>query len=100
MEKLYLPGYINPEKIQIAKRFLIPRQIKENGLKAKYLIFTKKVIDIIISDYTMEAGVRSLERNIAKICRKVAREFASEENKKKVSISTKNIREYLGPKNI
>lgn len=100
MEKLYLPGYINPEKIQIAKRFLIPRQIKENGLKAKYLIFTKKVIDIIISDYTMEAGVRSLERNIAKICRKVAREFASEENKKKISISTKNIREYLGPKKI
>lgn len=100
MEKLFLPGYINPEKIQIAKRFLIPRQIKENGLKAKYLTFTKKAVDVIISDYTLEAGVRALERNIAKICRKVAREFASEENRKKTSISTKNIREYLGPKKI
>ncbi len=100
MEKLYLPGYINPEKVQIAKRFLIPRQIKANGLKAQYLTFTQKAIDIIISDYTMEAGVRSLERNIAKICRKVAREFASEEKKSKTSISGKNIIKYLGPKKI
>ena len=100
MEKLFLPGYITPEKIQIAKRFLIPRQIKANGLKTKYLTFTKAAVDIIISDYTMEAGVRSLERNIAKICRKVAREFASEKIKEKVSISVNNVVKYLGPKKI
>ncbi|MEA1985986.1 MAG: endopeptidase La [Candidatus Marinimicrobia bacterium] len=100
MEKITLPGYINPEKVQIAKKFLIPRQIKGNGLSRKNLKFTDSAIDEIISNYTMEAGVRSLERNISKICRKVAREFASNQDKLKVSLSTKNLVKYLGPKKI
>lgn len=100
MEIIHLPGYINPEKVEIARRFLIPRQIEENGLKRKNIQFSDSVISKIIDHYTFESGVRSLERHIAKICRKVARTIASTELENKISISQKNLEFFLGPRSI
>ncbi|MDZ7797672.1 MAG: endopeptidase La [Candidatus Marinimicrobia bacterium] len=98
VEVIRMPGYITPEKVQIARQFLIPRQIKQNGLDRKKIRFYSKSVENIIEDYTMEAGVRALEREIAKICRKTARIFAKGDNNKKVNISGKNLHEFLGPK--
>ncbi|MFO7841723.1 MAG: endopeptidase La [Fidelibacterota bacterium] len=100
VEVIRMPGYITPEKVEIARQFLIPRQIKQNGLDRKKIRFYPKSIESIIEDYTMEAGVRALEREIAKICRKTARIFAKEDDNKKVNISGKNLHEFLGPKKI
>ena len=96
MEVIELPGYISEEKVQIAKQYLIPRQIEENGLKKSYLKFQPEAIEQIISNYTDEAGVRNLEREIARICRKVARQYA-EGNRTPVTITPENITSYLGP---
>ncbi len=100
MEFITMPGYITPEKVQIAKQFLIPRQIKQNGLTRKQLHFSPKSIDIVIDHYTMEAGVRALEREIAKVCRKTARLFANEENHEKIIFNNENIETFLGPEKI
>jgi ATP-dependent Lon protease len=96
MEVIELPGYISEEKVQIARQYLIPRQIEENGLKKRYLKFRLQAIEQIISNYTDEAGVRNLEREIARICRKVARQFA-EGNRAPVTIAAENVTTYLGP---
>jgi ATP-dependent Lon protease len=96
MEILRLPGYTEEEKLQIALRHLIPKQVKENALSEKYISFTKGAIKKIISLYTRESGVRNLEREIASVCRKVARKVA--EGKEKPSkITSQNIEKYLGP---
>ncbi len=100
MEVIQLPGYITDEKLQIASQYLVPRQINENGLKNKHLGFTKTGIEEIIIYHTREAGVRNLERAIGKVCRKVAREVASEKNGKRISVSKKNMSEFLGPRKI
>jgi len=85
MEVLRLPGYIDEDKLEIAKRYLIPRQKEENGLKGSQIRFTTSAIRKIISDYTREAGVRNLEREIGSCCRKVARLIAEGKiGKKKV----------------
>lgn len=94
MEVISLSGYTEEEKIHIAKRYLIPRQIKENGLKNSDIIFTDEAIRVIISQYTREAGLRNLERQIANVCRKVARKKA-EGNKKAVKITDKDVSKYL-----
>ncbi len=99
MEILHLPGYTEEEKLQIAFRHLIPKQIKENALNPKLISFTKGAIKKIISLYTREAGVRNLEREIASVCRKVARRVA-EGKKDKTRIASKNIESYLGPPKI
>ncbi len=96
MEIITLPGYIIQEKLEIAKNFLIPRQVKENGLSKKLIKFTDNAILEIVNDYTREAGVRNLERSIGSICRKVARKVA--EGRKTLSIINKgNVKEFLGP---
>jgi ATP-dependent Lon protease len=96
MEVIELPGYISEEKVQIARQYLIPRQIEENGLKKRYLKIQPQAIEQIISNYTDEAGVRNLEREIARICRKVARQYA-EGHHTPVTITPENIASYLGP---
>ncbi len=97
MEVLQLPGYVPEEKIIIAKNYLIPRQIRENGLKEEYIKFTNSGILTIISDYTREAGVRNLEREIANICRKVAKQFLLK-GEKYIKIDKNSVSKYLGPK--
>jgi len=96
MEVLKLLGYALDEKIKIAFRFLIPRQLEAHGLVGDQLTFTRVAIKRIISDYTREAGLRNLEREIATICRGVASKIAQEETKK-VMIKVKDIARYLGP---
>jgi ATP-dependent Lon protease len=99
MEILQLPGYTEEEKLQIALRHLVPKQIQENALSSNYISFAKGAIQKIISLYTREAGVRNLEREIASVCRKVARKVA--EGKEKISrITSQNIERYLGPPKI
>lgn len=100
MELITMPGYITPEKAQIAKQFLVPRQIEKNGLNKKQLTITSQAISTMIENYTMEAGVRSLEREIAKVCRKSARQFAKDETREKITLNATNIEEFLGPKKI
>ena len=96
MEILQLAGYIEDEKLAIAKNYLIPRQIGENGLDPSALSFTDEVIREIIRSYTREAGVRQLERELGTVCRGVATRVA-EGSKEKTVIEKESIREYLGP---
>ncbi len=95
MEIITIPGYTEVEKLQIAKRHLLPKQLKEHGLKKSSLQVRDDAMMSIIRYYTREAGVRELERQIAAICRKAARLIVSEE-KKRVIITEKNIEEFLG----
>jgi ATP-dependent Lon protease len=78
MEVITLAGYTEEEKLEIAKRYLVPRQIERNGLRRSWISFSDRALKAIISDYTREAGVRDLERQIGTVCRKVAREIAEE----------------------
>jgi ATP-dependent Lon protease len=95
MEVLDLPGYITLEKIEIAKRYLLPRQLEENGLGVGAIQITDVAFRHIAVSYTREAGVRELERKIAAICRKVARRHA-QGGKRRVKVTEKNVRKYLG----
>jgi ATP-dependent Lon protease len=99
MEVLNLPGYTEEEKLQIALRHLIPKQIKENALSNKWISFTKGAIKKIISQFTREAGVRNLERDIASVCRKVARRVA-EGKKTLTKVTSQKIEGFLGPPRI
>ena len=99
MEVLRLPGYIQEEKLEIAKTYLIPRQRDENGLKRSQIRFTDRAIKKIISEYTQEAGLRNLEREIGTCCRKVARMIA-EGSRHKVIVDAGNVHELLGPQKI
>ncbi len=96
MEVITLSGYTEEEKLEIAKRYLIPRQITENGISNDLVSFSDEAIKTIIAKYTREAGLRNLEREIGSICRKVARKVA--EGKKQRSIITAaSVGRYLGP---
>jgi len=99
MEILRLPGYTEEEKLQIAMRHLVPKQIKENALDEILIVFTKGALKKIISLYTREAGVRNLEREIASVCRKVARQVA-EGKDKSTRVTSQSIETYLGPPKI
>jgi len=99
MEVLNLPGYTEEEKLQIALRHLIPKQIKENALSDKWISFTKGAIKKIISQFTREAGVRNLERDIASVCRKIARKVA-EGKKTLTKVTSQKIEGFLGPPRI
>jgi ATP-dependent Lon protease len=96
MEIIRLPGYTEYEKLQIAVGFLVPKQVETNGLSEENIQFTDKAIQTIIRRYTREAGVRNLEREIASVCRKVAREVAKEDGKRSVKITAQSIQKYLG----
>jgi ATP-dependent Lon protease len=96
MEVIQLAGYTEAEKLEIAKRYLVPRQIERNGLTNSKITFTEAALKTIISDYTREAGVRQLEREIGSVCRKVARQVAEGSVKRKVTITEPRVRELLG----
>ena len=95
MEVIRIPGYTEDEKLNIAKNYLIPKQYKDNGVKKGEVTISDSAITSIIQHYTREAGVRSLEREISKICRKVIREHLLGK-KTKTSVSARNIAKYLG----
>jgi len=96
MEVITLPGYTDLEKLKITRTFLLPRQMEENGIGPKVLHISDKAILQIISQYTQEAGLRNLERELASICRKVARKVA-EGKKEGTNINIKNLPQFLGP---
>jgi ATP-dependent Lon protease len=95
MEVVDFSGYTEREKLEIAKRYLVPRQLKENGLTAEQLPFTDEAISEVIQGYTREAGVRQLERSLGKLARKVARKIASREIETLV-VEAEGVRELLG----
>ena len=90
MEVITLPGYTDMEKLHIAKKFLIPRNLDDHGLKTGNLSFTDKAIKTVISDYTRESGLRNLNRELGSICRKVAKKVAAEETKN-VKVNPKQV---------
>jgi ATP-dependent Lon protease len=96
MEVVQLPGYTEQEKIEIGKRFLIPKQMKNHGLTDKHIAITDDAMVELVRSYTHEAGVRNLEREIANVMRKVARSVA-EGRKRKTSVDLKKLAEFLGP---
>jgi ATP-dependent Lon protease len=106
MEVIQLAGYTEDEKLQIAKRYLVPRQIERNGLRRSWISITDRALRTVISDYTREAGVRGLEREIGTICRKIARQVAEEvtagpngaaaARRKRETITPERVRALLG----
>ena len=95
MEVINIAGYTEEEKIQIAKRYLIEKQLKEHGLNNKQVSIADNTIQKVISEYTRESGVRSLERSIANLCRKAARKIV-QEDKKSIKITVQNLHTFLG----
>jgi ATP-dependent Lon protease len=100
MEVIQLAGYTELEKLEIAKRYLVPRQVEQNGLGRSKIEFTEQALREVIDGYTREAGVRNLERELGAICRKVAREFAEGTRKSKRTIRPKQVAELLGPRRV
>jgi ATP-dependent Lon protease len=98
MEIIQLAGYTEEEKLEIAKRYLVPRQIERNGLKKSWISFSDAALRTVIRHYTREAGVRNLERQIGTVCRKIARRAAESSNGKppRTTISDPRVRELLG----
>lgn len=97
MEIIELSSYIEEEKVQIAEKYLIPKTLKANSIKKSQLVFSESAIRGIIENYTRESGVRSLERQIASVCRKVAKRIVTEK-KNRYTITMRNLEKYLGPK--
>ena len=102
MEIIELPGYLHHDKREIARRHIIPKQIGEHGLKEKNVVFTDAAIDKVIADYTREAGVRNLEREIASVCRKVAKDIVlgkqrnGSKGKRSFEVTPEIVERYLG----
>ncbi len=96
MEIIHIPGYTEQEKEKIAKGFLIPKQLKQNGLDETDVSFSKNTIIAIIREYTREAGVRNLEREISSILRKIARQIVQTKKRKQHVISVRSLQKYLG----
>ncbi|HVT62958.1 MAG TPA: endopeptidase La, partial [Legionellaceae bacterium] len=96
MEVIRLAGYTEDEKLNIAKNYLVPKQVKLNGLKPNEFELADSGIVEIIRYYTREAGVRNLERDIAHVCRKVVKDILTTKNTKKISVTAKNIEKFLG----
>ena len=98
MEVIRIPGYTEDEKVNIADKYLIPKQLKDNGLKTAEALFEEDAVRNIIRVYTREAGVRGLEREIAKVCRKIVKEFSLGEEADQVVVSEDKLEHYLGVK--
>jgi ATP-dependent Lon protease len=96
MEVIRIPGYTEDEKLNIALRYLLPKQLEAHGLNEEELQISKAVLIDIIRYYTRESGVRNLEREIAKICRKAVKQLALEKDKEKVAATTRNLDSFLG----
>ena len=96
MEVINLSGYTEDEKLNIASRYLLPKQQKVNGLQESDIQISKSSLTNVIRYYTREAGVRNLEREISKICRKVVKQLMFEKNKSQIKVNTKNLNKYLG----
>jgi ATP-dependent Lon protease len=96
LEVIRLAGYTTEEKLSIARQYLVPRQLEANGLKSADVRFSKNALLRIISEYTAEAGLRNLERELGSVCRKVARRYA-EGRKKAVVVTEANVSRFLGP---
>ena len=96
MEVIQLAGYTEEEKLEIAKRYLVPRQIERNGLPPSKIAFTDSGLRAIVGDFTREAGVRQLEREIGTACRKVARQLAEGKLRRKLTVTEPKVRELLG----
>ncbi|MCU7938850.1 MAG: endopeptidase La [gamma proteobacterium symbiont of Bathyaustriella thionipta] len=96
MEVIRLAGYTEDEKLNIVSRYLIPKQLKNNGLNGSELSISQGAIRDIIRYYTREAGVRSIEREVAKIARKVVKEILLDKKTKKISVTSRNVEKYLG----
>jgi len=98
MEFIFLSSYTPQEKFEIMKKYLIPQELKKHGLKAAEITFTKSASETIIANYTRESGVRNLRRRVAEILRKVAKQLLVDPSIKKISITQKNLEEYLEKK--
>ena len=98
MEVIRIPGYTEDEKLNIAIKYLVPKQIKENGLKPEEIEFKPSAVREIIQRYTREAGVRNLEREISKICRKAVKALLLKPSTRKLLVSDKNVDKFLGVK--
>jgi len=96
MEVIRLPGYTEDEKISIARNYLVPKQMRNNGLKPEELAIPEETLTDIVRHYTREAGVRNLEREISKICRKVVKNLLLKPSGSKVDVTPKNLDDYLG----
>jgi ATP-dependent Lon protease len=96
MEVIRLSGYTEDEKINIAQRYLLPKQIKNNGLRASEVAVAESAIRDIVRYYTREAGVRALEREISKICRKVVKTLVMQQRDKKINVTARNLDKFLG----
>jgi ATP-dependent Lon protease len=96
MEVIRLSGYTEDEKVNIAQRYLLPKQMKTNGVKREELTVTEDAIRDIVRYYTREAGVRALERDLSKICRKVVKSLVMRQRKNKIVVNAKNLDKYLG----
>ena len=96
MEVIRIPGYTEDEKLNIARRYLVPKQMKANGLQEKEINITDEAILGIVRYYTREAGVRSLEREVAKLCRKVVTQHVKDKSLSCATIATANLEDYLG----
>ncbi|MCP3669733.1 MAG: endopeptidase La [Gammaproteobacteria bacterium] len=98
MEVIHLSGYTEDEKVNIATRYLVPKQMEHNGLKEEELAIRDSTIRDIVRFYTREAGVRNLEREVSKICRKVVKDIQLKHLKKKITVTSKGLSKYLGVK--
>jgi ATP-dependent Lon protease len=96
MEVIRLPGYTEDEKVAIARQYLVPKQMKNNGVKDGELSVSDEALRSIVRLYTREAGVRSLERLVSKICRKVVKELLTSKDVKRVDVTSENLEKYLG----
>jgi ATP-dependent Lon protease len=96
LELIRFFSYTDAEKLHIAKDFIVPKQLKEHGLKPEEFIFADDTLDAVIKNYTYEAGVRNLTREIANLCRKVAKELEFDKELKSITIATENLNKYLG----
>ena len=96
MEVIRIAGYTEPEKMSIAQKYLVKKEMEANGLTAENIVFSDGALLTIIRQYTREAGVRNLEREIASVCRKLAREIVTNGNKGLIKISSKSVQKYLG----
>jgi ATP-dependent Lon protease len=96
LELIRFSGYTDEEKLRIAKDFIIPKQLKEHGLTSEEFIYNDDAINAVIKNYTREAGVRNLNREIANLCRKVAKDLAFDDSLKSIKITVENVNKYLG----